>query len=238
VITAASALTGPTTVQQGTLRLANAAALASSQITPNAGGTLTLAPSLQTTVGGLNPNAGGLVDVGNGMVPVAAGLSASNMVAAILSGLGDGSWNGTTGITSSVAAVSGGDRTVGWLDNGDGSVTFGFAAAGDTNLDWQVDILDAANFLSGGKFDSGTPATWNQGDFTYDGFVDILDAASFLANGLFDAGLYNTPAPQAASTSGTAADPGFLSPFQAAFASFAAASAETQPTRKNRTAIR
>ncbi|MFZ4637458.1 MAG: sulfatase-like hydrolase/transferase, partial [Pirellulales bacterium] len=82
-------------------------------------------------------------------------------------------------------------------DNGDGSTTFGFAAAGDTNLDWQVDILDAANFLSGGKFDSGSPATWNQGDFTYDGFVDILDAASFLSTGLFDAGFYNAPPGQA-----------------------------------------
>jgi hypothetical protein len=80
---------------------------------------------------------------------------------------------------------------VGWLDNGDGSVTFAFAAAGDTNLDWQVDILDAANFLSGGKFDSGSPASWNEGDFTYDGVVDILDAASFLSTGLFDAGPYN-----------------------------------------------
>jgi hypothetical protein len=86
---------------------------------------------------------------------------------------------------------------VGWLDNGDGTVTFAFAAAGDTNLDWQVDILDAANFLSGGKFDSGNPATWNEGDFTYDGFVDILDAAAFLSTGLFDAGAYNPPPGQA-----------------------------------------
>jgi hypothetical protein len=72
-------------------------------------------------------------------------------------------------------------------------VTFAFAAAGDTNLDWQVDIIDAANFLAGGKFDSGSPASWNEGDFTYDGVVDILDAASFLSNGLFDAGAYNAP---------------------------------------------
>jgi hypothetical protein len=131
------------------------------------------------------------------MVTVAAGLSAPTMVAAIVSGLGDGTWNGASGITSSVAAASGGDRTVGWLDNGDGSVTFAFAAAGDTNLDWQVDIIDAANFLAGGKFDSGAPATWNEGDFTYDGVVDILDAASFLSNGLFDAGSYNPPPGQA-----------------------------------------
>ena len=72
-------------------------------------------------------------------------------------------------------------------------MTFAFAAPGDTNLDWNVDILDAANFLAGGKFDSGTPATWNEGDFGYDGVVDILDAADFLSTGLFDAGAYNPP---------------------------------------------
>jgi len=193
VVDQANTISGSTTVEGGRLQLANGSALGSSRVVPLAGGTLTLSPGLQTTVGGLAPSAGGLVDVGNGSVTVASGLSASAMVAALMTGMGDGSWNGTSGITSSVAAASGGDRTVGWLDNGDGSVAFAFAAAGDTNLDWQVDIIDAANFLAGGKFDSGTPATWNQGDFTYDGVVDILDAASFLSNGLFDAGVYNAP---------------------------------------------
>ena len=198
VMNVANTVTGSTTIQQGTMQLADAAALAASRITPLAGGTLTLAPYLQTTIAGLHANAGGLTDVGNGMVTVAAGLSAPSLVAAIVTGMGDGSWNGTSGITSSVAAASGGDRTVGWLDNGDGSVTFAFAAAGDTNLDWQVDIIDAANFLAGGKFDTGSPASWNEGDFTYDGLVDILDAASFLSNGLFDAGAYNTAPPAVA----------------------------------------
>ena len=192
-----STFSGSATVQGGRLRLATSAALPSGTVVPVAGGTLALAPYLQTTIGGLAANAGGLTDVGSGLITVAGGLSAVDMVTAIVSGLGDGTWNGTAGITSSVAAASGGDRTVGWLDNGDGTVTFGFAAAGDTNLDWQVDIIDAANFLAGGKFDSGTPATWNEGDFTYDGYVDILDAASFLSNGLFDAGIYNPPPGQA-----------------------------------------
>jgi len=187
-------LTGSMTIQQGMLRLAHASALAASRIVPLAGGTLAFAPLLQTTVGGLAAEAGGLVDVGSGMITVATGFSPPTVVAAIVSGLGDGSWNGTSGITSSVAAASGGDRTVGWLDNGAGSATFAFAAAGDTNLDWQVDILDAANFIAGGRFDSGLPATWNEGDFTYDGVADILDAASFLSTGLFDAGGYNPPA--------------------------------------------
>ena len=197
VVNAANTLTGSTTVAGGRLQLADGGALGSSRIVPISGGTVTLSPALQTTVGGLDPNAGGLVDVGNGLMTVAAGLSEADMLTALLTGRGDGSWNGTAGITSSQAqadiAVSV-PRTVGWLNNGDGSMTFAFAAAGDTNLDWTVDILDAANFLAGGKFDSGLPASWLEGDFGYDGFVDILDAADFLSTGLFDAGVYNPTA--------------------------------------------
>ena len=197
VVNAANTLTGSMTVAGGRLQLADGGALGSSRIVPISGGTVTLSPALQTTVGGLDPNAGGLVDVGNGLMTVAAGLSEADMLTALLTGRGDGSWNGTAGITSSQAqadiAVSV-PRTVGWLNNGDGSMTFAFAAAGDTNLDWTVDILDAANFLAGGKFDSGLPASWLEGDFGYDGFVDILDAADFLSTGLFDAGPYNPTA--------------------------------------------
>ena len=69
-----------------------------------------------------------------------------------------------------------------------------FAATGDTNIDSSVDILDASNFLSFGKFDTGLAATWIEGDFNYDNSVDILDAADFFATGLYDAGGYNAPA--------------------------------------------
>ena len=194
VVDQVNTLTGATTVQQGTLQLANGSALGGSRIVPVAGGAVTLTPYLETTVGGLAPNAGGLMDVGNGKVTVVSGLAATDLVTAIVAGRADGSWTGTSGITSSVAATdvaSSVPRAVGWLDNGDGLVTFAFAAPGDTNLDWSVDILDAANFLAGGKFDSVTPATWNEGDFGYDGVVDMLDAADFLSTGLFDAGAYN-----------------------------------------------
>jgi fibronectin-binding autotransporter adhesin len=189
-------LTGPTTIQQGTLKLAHATALSASKITLVAGGTVLLSPYLQTTVGGLDPNAGGLVDVGNGYVTVANGLSQLSLVAALQSGRAGGLWTGSSGITSSAAASTIGQntlRTVGWLDNGGGSLSFAFAAPGDTNLDWAVDILDAGNFLSFGKFDTGLPATWIEGDFNYDGRVDILDAADFSATGLYGAGGYNAP---------------------------------------------
>ena len=194
VVDQANTLTGSTSVQEGTLQLANGSALASSKVVPLAGGTVSLSPYLETTVGGLDPNVGGIVDVGNGKVTVASGLSATSLVTALVAGRGDGSWSGTSGITSSTAAAAVAasiPRSVGWLDNGDGTVTAAFAAPGDTNLDWSIDILDAGNFLAGGKFDTGLPASWGEGDFSYDGIVDILDAADFFATGLYDAGNYN-----------------------------------------------
>jgi fibronectin-binding autotransporter adhesin len=194
VVAGLNTLTGPTTIQQGTLQLAHSSALPASTISPLPGGVLSLTPNLQTTVGGLNPNAGGLVDVRTGMVTVANGLTPTALVTALQSGRAGGSWGGSSGITSSAAASSNGTRSVGWLDNGNGSMTFAYAAPGDSNLDWTVDILDAGNFLSFGKFDTGLPATWIEGDFNYDATVDILDAADFFSTSLYDAGSYNSPA--------------------------------------------
>ncbi|MGI9178164.1 MAG: hypothetical protein ACR2IT_09955 [Pirellulales bacterium] len=70
---------------------------------------------------------------------------------------------------------------------------FNFTAPGDTNLDWQVDVLDAANVLTAGKFDTGAPATWAEGDFNDDGVVDVLDTAEFLSSGLYNTGFYRQP---------------------------------------------
>jgi autotransporter-associated beta strand protein len=194
VLDAANTYTGTTTVSAGTLELAAPDAVASSTLRVVSGATARLAGS-DATVAGLDL-AGGLVDVAAGGMTVTAGLAPSALVAALVEGRGDGSWTGTSGITSSAAAAAlatGSPRAVGWIDNGDGSVRFSYSAPGDTNIDFAVDILDAANFLALGKFDSGTPATWVEGDFSYDGIVDILDAADFFATGLFDAGSYGAP---------------------------------------------
>jgi hypothetical protein len=161
-------------------------------------------------VAGLDLASGnGLMDLTSGALTISSGLTATELVAEILEGRGDGSWTGTSGITSSTAAAesaAGTPRAVGWIDNGDGSLTAAYAAPGDTNVDWSIDILDAANFLSGGKFDTGSPAIWFEGDFSYDGIVDILDAADFFATGLYDAGTYNT-APGAAGSVAAVPEP-------------------------------
>ncbi|MFM9009399.1 MAG: hypothetical protein ACKON8_00595, partial [Planctomycetota bacterium] len=152
------------------------------------------APYLVTGVGGLNLSGTGLVDVTSGGMTVASGLSATTLVAKLLEGRNGGTWDGTSGITSSVTAVQVANfemRAVGWMDNGDGSMTVAYAAQGDTNLDWVVDILDVSNFVSSGKFGTGQPATWMDGDFNYDGVVDIQDVADFSATGLYGGGSYN-----------------------------------------------
>jgi autotransporter-associated beta strand protein len=194
VYDAANTYTGDTVVSAGGLQFADPGAVASSTLRVAAGAKATVAPGITATAAGLDLSAGGLVDVTTGGMTVTAGLSAMQLVARILEGRGaSGDWTGTSGITSSAAAAAVAQsipRAIGWLDNGDGSVSFGFAAPGDTNIDGTVDILDAANFLAGGKFDSSEPASWNEGDFGYDGVVDILDAADFLSTGLFDAGPY------------------------------------------------
>jgi autotransporter-associated beta strand protein len=201
VLDQANTLTGSTTVQGGVVRLANASALSTSKLVVVAGGTGQLAPFATTSVASLDLATGnGLMDVTSGALTIASGMTAPQLVAELLEGRADGSWTGTSGITSSTAAAdiaSSQPRAVGWLDNGDGSFTVAYAAPGDTNIDWSIDILDASNFLALGKFDTGLPATWIEGDFSYDGIVDILDAADFFATGLYDAGNYNA-APGAA----------------------------------------
>jgi hypothetical protein len=138
--------------------------------------------------------AGGCVDVGGSRITVSAGgITQAALVADLAAGLGSGAWDGTTGITSSVAAAAvaaGTPRSVGWLDQGGGAFTIAFAAAGDTNLDGVLDILDAADVLAGSRYDTGGAAAWNQGDFNYDGIVDVLDVADFTGTALFDAGGY------------------------------------------------
>jgi autotransporter-associated beta strand protein len=263
----ATGLTNATNVVQGTLRVSDAGALATSEVTVQAGATLDVAggvsmrspkvtvaggtlqagtlavdsstgvprveilagsvagsPALSVGPGGLlllsssssitaglaslavDELSGGVIDLGAGGFTIAAGgITQSDLLADLTAGRGDGSWNGTAGITSSLAAASGGSRTIGWLvDGNDGSIRVGFAAAGDTNLDGLVDIGDVANFLGGGLLDSGLPATWDSGDFNLDGIVDQLDLADFLGVGLYDAGSY---LPQSASQAPPAAVP-------------------------------
>jgi len=68
-------------------------------------------------------------------------------------------WAGVGGLgTRSAGSVQGGN--VGYVVNDDGSITVGFAAYGDTNLDGTIDLLDLSNFIASGRFDKGTVSGW------------------------------------------------------------------------------
>jgi len=194
VFDAANTYTGTTTVAAGVLELAAAAAASQSGVVVAADGRLVVAPGLSASVAGLELAPAALVDLSSGALTVAAGLTPTDLVARILEGRGDGSWNGTSGIGSSTAAAdvaAGVTRAVGWIDNGDGSLMAAFAAPGDTNLDWTVDVLDVANFAASGKYNTGEPAVWSEGDFNYDGIIDIQDMSDFVSTGLYSTGPYN-----------------------------------------------
>ena len=146
----------------------------------------------------IDEQAGGLVDVGQGRVLVASGgMTRAALAADLAAGRGSGDWTGLAGLTSAAAAADLGRgllRGVGWTDSADGGLVIGYAAAGDTNVDGVIDILDVAGFLAAGKFDRWSPSVWNEGDFNYDGVVDILDAADLMSVSLFDGGEYITGA--------------------------------------------
>ena len=189
VVTNANTLTGVTTVLEGTLELSNAAALSySKKVVPLSGGTLALSPDLHAVVKELGVNYGGMIDVGSGYLTVTGSLSATDLVNAIRIGRGeDGSWSGKCGITSSVVAgevAQGVSRSIGWLQNGDNSITFGYAASGDLTLDGIVDIMDITAFIAAGRYDSGVAASWGEGDMDYSGFVDFDDVFAIVAAGL------------------------------------------------------
>ena len=159
------------------------------------------------------------------------GFDIESMVARIQAGRGDGDWAGWQGITSrQVPSLFGGG--IGYNVQGDGSITVGFAAKGDSNLDGVVDVLDVANFLGGGKFGAGTASTWIEGDFNYDSVFDILDVADFLGSGLFERGSYRSSQTSQAKSSVMT-----LSAFDAAFVTFASdstISTTTSTTKKVR----
>lgn len=160
-----------------------------------AGGTETSLAVASLRVDQLN---GGQLDLGLGRIEIAAGgITDADLLAGLLAGRSDGSWTGTTGIGSSAVAAAVAvvePRSLGWVQQGDGSYLVAYAAPGDTNLDGCLDILDASNLFTGGLFNTGRVGRWSEGDFNYDRVVDMLDVFEFMSTGLFDTGSYLIPA--------------------------------------------
>jgi autotransporter-associated beta strand protein len=219
ILSASSRHSGGTTIEAGEVIVRNSAALGSGRLTVKSGATVTLDLHDSTMrLGSLSVEPGARLDVGYGKFTLPAGSYTISTIRQLALG---GFWTGVTGLVSRSASVVPGGN-VGYIVNDDGSITVGFAANGDTNLDGSVDLLDISTFSSSGKLDTSIESGWVDGDFNYDNVVDILDATSFIASGLVDGGPYvpvpapGAPAPLAAASTST------LSAIEAAFLSLAA----------------
>jgi autotransporter-associated beta strand protein len=160
---------------------------------------------------------GGLVDLGSGRIAIAGGASEEDLRADLVAGRGDGSWNGGTGIGSSVAAASGGSLSVGYRVAADGSAVVAVAAAGDLDLDGDVDIFDIVGLDGSGTYGTDAAAGWADGDMNYDGLANLFDLVAIDGGGAFGAGGY-LPAPTGslAATSVAVPEPGSLALLAAA----------------------
>ena len=216
ILTGASSHTGGTRIEAGEVVVRNVAALGLGTVRVSPGARLTLdVGATGLALAGLALEDGGRLDLGLGRITIAGGGFTESVIRTrLVSGRGAGDWSGTSGITSrSASSLPGGG--VGYASNADGSLTVAYAAAGDTNLDGVVDILDMIDVMAAAAYDTGVSGGWSQGDFNYDGVIDILDILEGLATGLFDAGPYLSPSPAAALS---AMEPQVLSGAQLAFA--------------------
>jgi len=204
IFDAVNSYAGPTIVSAGTLRVASNAGLPATVLTVEAGGTLALPQDARVSLGvarlSLADGAGGgRVDLGAGQLTVAAGgISAADLRADIIAGRNGGGWNGSSGLTSSAAAASGGTRAVGYVVAGDGTAQASFAAPGDTNLNGTVDVFDLVGINSGGKYGAGTAAVWSEGDFNYDGVTNVFDLVGINTAGAYGRGNYFPASPAVA----------------------------------------
>jgi len=203
----ANPYTGTTTVSEGTLTITNPLAVQSSPLIVRGGGIIQLPKNtpivVPTKTIEVDVASGGRIDVGVGLINCFPPNGAGDgwLVDWISAGRDGGSWQGAGGITSSAVvddAAEGKPRAVGWKKNEDGSVTVGYAAPGDTNLDGEVNIFDLVNVNSSGTYGRGVPSNWSQGDFDYNGVTNIFDIVMVNGAGVYGRGRY-VPAPASGS---------------------------------------
>lgn len=166
------------------------------------GGLMSLAVDARVTAGlsGLSVDqaAGGRLDLGSGELIVAAGgISAADLRADIIAGRAGGGWTGP-GIASSAAAASAGTRAVGYVVKADGTALVSYAAAGDIELDGDVDVFDLVGINGAGLYGTGASADWAGGDANYDGVTNVFDLVGINTAGAYGQGGYFPTAPAAA----------------------------------------
>ena len=179
-----------------------------------AGGILSLARSARVTAAvtslAVDAAAGGLVDLGAGQISVAPGGTRAEVLRAdIVAGRAGGDWSGSTGITSSLAAASGGTRAVGYLERADGTLVASYAAPGDIDLNGTVDVFDLVGINGSGAYGIGAAADWGDGDMNYDGVTNVFDLVGINSAGAYGRGSY-FPAGLVATTVAVVPEPASL----------------------------
>lgn len=208
IFDAANAYTGPTTVTEGTLRVTNVDALTNSSLTIDAGGTLAVGNGVVMRVATL-ALCGGRVDVGVGGLAIAAGgMTAADLLAALVAGRNGGRWDGSSGISSAAAALSGSGREVGYAVAADGSAIVALAAAGDADMNGEVNVFDLVAINGSAAYGSGVASVWSTGDFNYDGVTNVFDLVATSSTNTFGRGNYR-PAPALIGVATAVPEPAF-----------------------------
>jgi autotransporter-associated beta strand protein len=192
IIDRANTFTGGTLIEEGEVVVRDPRALGPGGIDIRSGGRLTIdAGFSRIEMSSLVLASGGRIDVGRGGLVIApGGAAAAEVRQRLIAGRGQGDWAASTTGIASTAAGPGSGRAVGMITQNDGSILVSYAAPGDLNLDGMVDIIDLADMLGSGLFDTGLAADWGDGDANYDGVVDMLDLSESFATGLFNRGPY------------------------------------------------
>ena len=104
----------------------------------------------------------------------------------------------------------------------DGSAIVAFAAAGDADMNGEVNVFDLVVINSSAAYGSGAASVWSTGDFNYDGVTNVFDLVATSGTNTFGRGNYR---PASALDGGAAAvpEPAFSAAFLAAAAALWAA---------------
>jgi hypothetical protein len=147
-------------------------------------------PDVALTTQNITFGTSGLLDVSNHDLIIHGGSTLTQVRALVLTGMGDGSFNGTTGITSSTAHASGLTLAVGTAA-GANTTTFDgdpvsptdilvkYTFVGDANMDGHIDLTDLSTVLN--NFGAVT-ANWTSGNFNNAATIDLTDLSDVLNN--------------------------------------------------------
>ena len=190
ILDKASTHTGGALIESGEVVIRDLAALGTGGLEITGTGKAILQLSGDTMgLSRLKLGASSQLEIGDGSLLVGAGgFTADDIRQAIIAGRNGGGWDGTTGLTSSVAAGSQGGASIaaantfgiGYTIDGNGTVTIKAVLEGDTDLDGSVDFDDILALFP--HYGETSGHIWQRGDITYDGKVDFDDILALFPN--------------------------------------------------------